>query len=251
VTETYGADLAYVHDRGFGGFAASVGADLLALFARRRSTGGLVVDLGCGSGIWARALLEAGYDVLGVDVSPAMLALARRQAPGAVFREASFLDVDLPPCMAVTSMGECLCYTFDGRLGPSALAELFGRCYAAVQPGGLFVFDVVTDELLRPGLPRQAFSEGPDWTCLVDYDRDRDRGLLTRRIITFRLVDGTWRRSVEVHRQTTYRPSTLVGLLRSVGFTARVVRTFGAYSLPPGRAGFIATRRAHKGSSSR
>jgi SAM-dependent methyltransferase len=42
-----------------------------------------VLDLGCGSGLpTARQLVDAGFDVVGVDESPAMLALAERQAPG-------------------------------------------------------------------------------------------------------------------------------------------------------------------------
>jgi 2-polyprenyl-3-methyl-5-hydroxy-6-metoxy-1,4-benzoquinol methylase len=38
---------------------------------------GLVVDLRCGTGIYARAMTDAGYDVIGVDLSPAMIDIAR------------------------------------------------------------------------------------------------------------------------------------------------------------------------------
>jgi SAM-dependent methyltransferase len=39
-----------------------------------------VLDIGCGSGRYAVALAERGADVLGIDLSPAMLALARERA---------------------------------------------------------------------------------------------------------------------------------------------------------------------------
>ncbi|HEY1905667.1 MAG TPA: methyltransferase domain-containing protein [Myxococcaceae bacterium] len=42
-------------------------------------------DVGCASGLPARTLLKAGFDVVGVDASPAMIALARVHAPGARF----------------------------------------------------------------------------------------------------------------------------------------------------------------------
>ena len=81
----YARDLATIHDAGFGGFARDAAPGLLRRLRRAGIHDGLVVDLGCGSGIWARALTDAGYDVLGVDQSEAMLEIARRQAPEAQF----------------------------------------------------------------------------------------------------------------------------------------------------------------------
>jgi ubiquinone/menaquinone biosynthesis C-methylase UbiE len=40
-----------------------------------------VVDLGCGTGAYALTLADAGCDVTGVDISPAMLAVARGKLP--------------------------------------------------------------------------------------------------------------------------------------------------------------------------
>jgi SAM-dependent methyltransferase len=74
----YAPDLAAIHDAGFGGFARDAAPGLLRRLRRAGIRDGLVVDIGCGSGIWARALTDAGYDVLGVDVSEAMLQIARR-----------------------------------------------------------------------------------------------------------------------------------------------------------------------------
>ena len=103
----YSSDLAYIHDVGFGDFARSAAQGLLSLLRRSGIRDGLVVDLGCGSGIWARELLRAGYQVLGVDISPAMTALARKNASGAKFVTGSFLDVKLPTCTCAS----CSCMT--------------------------------------------------------------------------------------------------------------------------------------------
>jgi 2-polyprenyl-3-methyl-5-hydroxy-6-metoxy-1,4-benzoquinol methylase len=65
----YEADLAYIHDTGFGEFARNSAPYLLNLFRRNGITEGRVVDLGCGSGIWARELTDSGYQVVGVDLS--------------------------------------------------------------------------------------------------------------------------------------------------------------------------------------
>ncbi len=111
--QAYKDDLAYIHDVGYGDFAKNAAPELLAILRRRGLEDGLVVDLGCGSGLWAEELCGAGYDVLGVDISPAMIEIARCRAPQATFEVGSFLKVDLPRCGAVTSLGECLNYLFD------------------------------------------------------------------------------------------------------------------------------------------
>ena len=98
----YRDDLAYIHDAGFGGFVSGATPWLLKTLRGSGIERGLVVDLGCGSGIWSAALAQAGYEVLGYDISPAMLAMCRQRVPTGEFRQASFLDAGLPRCAAVT-----------------------------------------------------------------------------------------------------------------------------------------------------
>ena len=94
--EWYGEDLAYVHDVGFGGYALGAAPGILNILARGGIREGLVVDLGCGSGLWAKELADAGYDVLGIDVSEAMVGISRGRVPEAGFRVASLFEVEIP-----------------------------------------------------------------------------------------------------------------------------------------------------------
>src|SRR3954447_19357552 len=95
----YPADLARIHDEGFGDFARAAAGELLA----RLPGSGLVVELGCGTGISTQIVSDAGYDVLGIDISDDMLAIARERAPRASFRSGSAWDADPPACCAVTA----------------------------------------------------------------------------------------------------------------------------------------------------
>ena len=52
---------------------------------RRGITDGLVIDLGCGSGILSGVVAGAGYRALGIDISEGMVALARKHVPRASF----------------------------------------------------------------------------------------------------------------------------------------------------------------------
>ncbi len=234
----YSADLAYVHDVGFSGYAVNAAPGVLAILRSAGVHAGLVVDLGCGSGIWAARLLGEGYRVLGVDVSPSMIRLARRNAARAKFRVGSLLTCDIPPCDAVTALGECVNYCFDPRNNARALDAFFRRVYAALRPGGVFVFDIAE---AGPATRSAQLVRG-DWA--IQYSVEEKRGILTRRITTFRKSGkACWRRTDETHLQRLYRAVDLASKLRDAGFRVRVVRAFGSLQLPRTHAGIVAIKR--------
>jgi SAM-dependent methyltransferase len=235
--QAYESDLAYIHDVGFGDFARKAAPGLLAILRRAGIRSGSVVDLGCGSGIWAAELTRCGYDVVGIDISRAMIELARKRAPLARFINASFLSAKLPPCDAVTAIGECLNYTFDRRNSRRALARFFRRVHEALRPGGVFIFDIA--ELGQAA--RRAYAEGNDWAILFEAVPGRD--LLVRRMTTFRQVGKLYRRRQETHRLRLYRSSDIAAELRAPGFAVRVLRTYGPMPLPSANAAFVATKR--------
>src|SRR5712692_10467351 len=211
----YQEDLAYIHDVGFDFYARGVAPELLKIFRRHGITQGLVVDLGCGSGIWAGELIRAGYDVLGVDISESMIRLARKKAPQAKFVRSSFLDVQLPRCDAVTSLGECLCYLFDSKNGTTELTKLFSRIYEALRPGGLFVFDIAQPGQIAIAQRVRNFA-GADWVILREAEEDCENMVLTRRMTLFRQVGKLYRRSEETHRLRLYRAADLARILRDI-----------------------------------
>lgn len=238
----YRPDLAYIHDVGYGDFALSATPGLLALLRRNGVTDGLVIDLGCGSGLWARELCDAGYRVLGIDQSAAMLTIARQRVPEAEFRKASLFTARLPQCDAVTSLGECVNFLLDPMNNLTTLAKLFERVYDVLRPGGVFIFDVYEPNRF-PG-PRvcQAHRVGDDWAVLVRAEETDT--VLIRHITAFRRVGSLYRRSEEVHRLRLYPRDDLLRELRSAGFRVRTLRRFGEYRLSAARVAFVARKRA-------
>ena len=215
----YGHDLAHAHDVGFDFIARGAAP---AIVTRLRNAGidrGLIVELGCGSGIAARVFTDAGYDAWGVDVSADMLAIARERAPAATFVQGSLHDVELPRCAAVVAMGEILNYAGIGD-------ALFARVRGALAPGGLFVFDAAAPGREQPE-PRRSWHEGDGWVVCVEAREDPDARRLTRRIATFTARagdDGLWARSDELHELKLYEPGELLRALSAAGFEdARVV----------------------------
>lgn len=187
---------------------------------------GLVVELGCGSGILARELTRAGLDVLGFDASPAMIAIARKTAPAARFAVARLDEAALPPCNAIVAMGEVLNYAgFDAVR--RAVAKMRTR---------VFVFDVAERGAYPPYDERRV--EGDDWSVIAIKESDGVH--LTRRVLTFRADGDTMRRTEEIHRLELYDRTEMTALLQQNGFHVRIRRSYGTQRLPKGHAVYVA-----------
>jgi SAM-dependent methyltransferase len=121
---------------------------MLGVFAELvRSSGiaGPVADLGCGSGRVTAHLRDLGLPVFGVDLSPAMVELAKREHPGLRFEVGSILDLDLPD----GSVAGALAYYSIIHMPPERLPEAFAEFHRVLAPGGhLLVAFQVGDEPL-------------------------------------------------------------------------------------------------------
>lgn len=238
MTIGYQEDLALIHHLGFSTPSPPRARARRALLRRRLAPGSLVVDLGCGSGVWAAELTEAGYRVFGVDQSPAMVALAKKSAPRGTFVVGSVGELEIPHCQAITAFGEVFNYHFDGHSSLASLGRIFRRAYAALEPGGWFLFDVAGPGRV-PGGSRRGYLEGEDWTIL--FGVSERRGRIRREITTFRRAGKLWRRSQELHEQRLYPRQAITKALRSAGFA--VQRPPGPGPELPGTSEFLAGRR--------
>ncbi len=243
----YGPDLAHVHDAGFAGFSERAAGFVVELLRRRRPAGAHVVELGCGGGQLAAALVDAGFRVTAVDHSPDLVRIARRRAPGARVVLASAFAFELPPCDAVVALGEVLCYRGPAGTSAAARRRLYRRCAGALPEGGFLLFDFVTPALAGPEV-RRGFAEGVGWACLAET-RATGRSL-ERRIVTFRARGAGWRRAAETHRQDLLDPAEQARELRAAGFTVRRLRAYGSQPMLPGRAALLAVRSRRLSSTS-
>lgn len=187
-----------------------------------------VIEIGCGSGVLARALTNAGFDVVGFDPSPAMIAIARETAPKARFEVAPLESAELPPCDAIVAMGEVLNY--------GDLRAFVPRATRALRRGGVLLFDIAE----RGSYPEhdEVRAGGEDWSVITI--KDSDGRTLTRRVLTFRQVDGETRRDEEVHVLELYDRAEVLELLRD--FRVRVRRSYGSRRLPKGHAVYVAVK---------
>jgi SAM-dependent methyltransferase len=238
VTGAYGPELARAHHEGFGDMARHAASTLLDALERAGVGGGLVVDLGSGSGILARVVTEAGFEVLGFDISEDMVRLASTHAPDGRFVVAPLLDADIPPCVAVAAVGEVVNYAFDDRTDLDQLTSVFRRVRVSLAPGGVLLFDVAGPGRAGPTGRREAHSATDWWTIRSVAEEDSAGASLVRQV-TLVTADGVHHH--ETHVLRLYRPADIEAALAETGFHhVRRLSHYGDLALAPGLTGFLA-----------
>ncbi|HTZ98190.1 MAG TPA: class I SAM-dependent methyltransferase [Terriglobales bacterium] len=110
--------------------------------------GGETCDLGCGPGHVARYLHERGAKVFGLDLSPAMVAQARRLNPAISFREGNMLALKISD----GSLAGVAAFYAIVNLPKESLPRAFAEMLRILQPGGLLLLAFhIGDEVLQEG----------------------------------------------------------------------------------------------------
>jgi SAM-dependent methyltransferase len=150
-----------------------------------------LLELGCGTGsILAR--LEAPAELVGLDRSPEMLAVAAAKVPGARLVQGDMADFALGRTFDVVA---CVFDSINHLLDVASWAALFGCAHRHLAPGGLFVFDVNTvGELHRLGEELPWVYDFVGGTAIIDvsFALDPDGlGVTDWDIRIFECVGGT------------------------------------------------------------
>ncbi|MFZ1757291.1 MAG: class I SAM-dependent methyltransferase [Caldilineaceae bacterium] len=107
-----------------------------------------VLDIGCGHGLpVSERLADLGLEVTGIDISPVMLAHARRHVPTGLFRKQAAAELTEQAVYA----GACSFFSLL-HMDPIELRAALQRIHAALQPGAmLLVISAIPDINTRTG----------------------------------------------------------------------------------------------------
>lgn len=202
-------------------------AQLESVGARR------VLDVACGTGQHALALAERGYQVVGTDLSAAMIERARQNAAawvrppaagGVSFVVAGFGE--LAQRGGVPSGGAdallCLGSSLPHVLNEADLLAALADWHAALRPGGLALvqnrnMDAVLARRDRWMPVQQREVGGHEWLFVRFYDFD-EHGLTFNVVTLERSAGGPWRQRIDATRLYPWRRDELVAALAQVGF---------------------------------
>jgi ubiquinone/menaquinone biosynthesis C-methylase UbiE len=213
-------EYAAVYDRsGQTHFSIMAQMYLREILRRHPVSGNRMLDVACGTGTLMMLQAEEGWEVTGLDRSPAMLAQARRKLEAAevvaTFVEADMCCFSLPePVDLVTCFYDSLNYL----LTPEELLHCFVCVYRALVPGGLFCFDLATQFFLRHYWQGIETYDEDNYSQVMESSFDEATGLSTLVLQGMVKNDGTvLRQFQEVHVEQAYAPEVVDGLLRAAG----------------------------------
>jgi SAM-dependent methyltransferase len=237
----YRRDLALVHHLGFGFHADATAPGILELLAPVRARDGLVVEIGAGSGLLTKYLVDAGHRVIATDASPDMLDLARETAPGAQeLRQLALPDDPIPDADAIVGVGHALSYLPDEASLDRALVAIA----TALRPGGVLAIDLEDLEwaTARRDMPSSG-RFGDDWAIATVHENPTPNKFIRVMATFIRNDDGTWRRDDERHENVLIDTTRVPALLAEHGVDAEVRLSFGAEKNPVGLRVVVGTKR--------
>ena len=109
--------------------------ELLSRFASETAGRGQVCDMGCGPGQIARFLRDAGAEVFGLDLSPQMVAEAKRLNPDLAFLEGNMMALELKD----ESLAGITAFYAIVNIPQESLPQVFAEMHRVLQPGGLLL----------------------------------------------------------------------------------------------------------------
>jgi SAM-dependent methyltransferase len=241
----YQPDLAYIHATAFEDLARGADGEIVRRLRASERRIRRVLDVGCGAGPLTAALVNAGFDVTGIDISGDLLELARARVPQASFLQVSAYEAELRGYDAIVALGEVMAYHAEVASAEDGVGRFFERAAAALAPGGMLIFDVIGRG--EPSLAGRTWKSGDDWAVLVETTENQDTRTVVRNIQTFRRFGDSYRRGFEVHTLRLFDVRSLCDRLASCGFVTETAPSYGDQPLPPRRHAFFATRRAEAG----
>ncbi|MDE7326173.1 MAG: class I SAM-dependent methyltransferase [Lachnospiraceae bacterium] len=230
---------------------------LISLLKEYGIDGGLVCELGCGTGSITRRLRDAGYDMIGIDLSEDMLDIARGyefvevwegeeeyagqedseredgretavgQEKAGTARDILYLNQDMREFELYGTVAAIvsLCDSMNYLTKEEDLKKVFELVNNYLDPGGIFIFDMNTIHKYRDLIGDTTIAENrEDCSLIWENAYQEETGLNQYDITVFRRLEfegeeeeELYGRIRETHLQRAYEPETIVRLIGESG----------------------------------
>lgn len=206
---------------------------------------GIVLELGCGTGVMTELLAESGYDMIGVDNSEEMLgeAMEKRAESG---HEILYLEQDMREfelygtVRAVVSVCDSMNYITEEE----DLLQVFRLVNNYLDPGGVFIFDLNTiykyEQLGESVIAENREASSFIWENWYDEEEQINEYDLT---LFIENKEGLYEKYEETHYQRAYELDIICDLLKQAGLKLEAVYdafTFEAPKADSERVYFVA-----------
>lgn len=203
---------------------------IISLFERYGQTIETVLELACGTGSLLQHLIRDGYRVVGTDISPSMLAIARHK-----LRSSGYA----PKLVAADMAAIPFCCTFDAVIclydslnylcDTARIAGVLSETARVLTPGGLFIFDVCTVRNSQLFFSHHEMSETVGDITYHRTSRYHSSDQIQENEF---MIESNGTQIRELHRQRIYRLDTLKELIANAPY--EIIGLFDDTSLRPG-----------------
>lgn len=206
---------------------------LVELLRQEGIMGGLVCELGCGTGKMTRLLAQSGYDMIGIDASDEMLSIAKaKESEGILYLAQDMREFELYGTVrAVVSV----CDSMNYLLEEEDLLQVFRLADNYLDPGGVFIFDLNTEYKFKEILAQNSFGETRQNSAYIWENYYDEEEKINEFYMNFfiKQSDGNYQRKEEYHYEKAYNIATIKSLLEQSGLELSAI--YDAYTFEPAK----------------
>jgi len=189
-----------------------------------------ILDLACGTGNLTLLMAQKGYDMIGVDVSPDMLAEAQSKVDNTLFLMQDMRELEL---YGTVDAIYCSCDGLNYMLTEADFSTVLKKAALYLNPGGLFIFDLNTVYKYQNLLGEEIFTDTIKKSSYLWKNRYDSETCINEYRVSFFTKDTKGKPITfeEIHHQRAFDMETVTTLAQQAGF--KEIKVFDNYSHNP------------------
>ncbi len=217
--EKYGVSKPLLKEKAAETDSSDIAEDSEEAIAQERN---LIVELGCGTGSFTLEMAKKGYDIMGIDLSPEMLDIARNKAANEGF-DLMFLEQDMSEldlyCTAGTIVS--VCDSVNYLTDPEDVITTFKLVNNFLFPKGIFIFDFNTVHKYRDVIGNATIAENRDDCSFIwdnyYYEEDHINEYDLSIFVMQDEKNNIFKRFQETHYQRGYTIEEMISFVKEAG----------------------------------
>lgn len=180
---------------------------------------GPILDLACGTGLLTTELAKDGWQMIGLDLSEAMLQQARQK--GSFSDNPQWITGDMRDFELETPPAAILCYydSLNHLLSEADLARCLSAVHRNLPEGGRFLFDLNTPDTYRHLWTGSDIYEGPNYRLHFQMSFDENTQRAVAHITAEEHTEEGLQVTADQVSEQYYPPSAITRLLKQAGFS--------------------------------
>ncbi len=191
-----------------------------------------VADIACGTGNTIIPFARRGYEALGIDIAPEMIARAKQKAHSMNLSiEFTCQDMRILDLSRTFDLVTCFHDGLNYLLSPGDLIKVFKGVHNHLNPGGMFIFDLNAVKWLSNSKRETTCIDEPELTIVWESSYDHIESIWQIDILGFVKQGESYQKFKESHKEKAYSPKEIKPLLEQSGFS--LLDIYDAFSFNP------------------